>query len=115
MINIQNKPQISKDLFFGEDDGISRLDLTYDNSFKKLAEEDEANVWFLNVVSCTGDRWDEYPPEAMSKFQKTLAYQTVTDSLVPDVFTHLSAIAKDPWLDYLYSRISTMEKTHAMS
>lgn len=115
MINIQDKPQTSKDLFFGDDDGISRLDLSYDTKFKSIAEQDEANVWFLNVVSCTGDRWGEFPPKALSKFQKTLAYQTVTDSLVPDVFTHLSAIATDPWLDYLYSRISTMEKTHAMS
>ena len=41
--------------------------------------------------------------------------QTVLDSLVPDVFKYLSEIATDPWLQYLYSRISTMEHTHALS
>lgn len=115
MINITTKPPVSKELFFSNHDGISRLDLTYDASFKKLAEQDESNMWFLNVVSCTNDRWYELPPEALSKFQKNLAYQTVLDSLVPDVFSYLAEIISDPYASYLYSRISTMEKIHAMS
>lgn len=114
MINLNSKPTHTNRLFFG-DNSVARLDLSYDSQFKKLAETDEANVWFLNVVSCSQDRWDEMPPEALSKFQKTLAYQTVLDSTVPDVFKELSTIANDPWLQYLYSRISTMEHTHAMS
>ena len=115
MINISNKPAKSNSLFFGESDGISRLDMTYDSSFKKLVEVDESNEWFLNIVSCSQDRWDEMPPEGLSKFQKTTAYQTVVDCLVPDIFSSLSEISNDPWLSHLYSRISTMESTHAMS
>jgi len=95
VINIQSKPTQNKELFFGESDGVSRLDLTYDSSFKKLSELDESNMWFLNIVSCSQDRWDEFPPEALSKFQKNLAYQTVLDSLVPDVFSYLSEISND--------------------
>lgn len=113
MINLEKRPEKST-LFSGEST-IARLDLSYDSQFKKLAETDEANVWFLNVVSCSQDRWDEMPSNALSKFRKTLAYQTLLDSTVPDIFKHLSAIADDPWLEYLYSRISTMEHTHAMS
>ena len=115
MINIQNKPTQNKELFFGESDGVSRLDLPYDSAFKKLAELDESNMWFLNIVSCSQDRWNEFPPEALSKFQKNLAYQTVLDSLVPDVFSYLSEISNDYYLGYLYQRISTMETIHAGS
>lgn len=115
MINITTKPTQTSELFFGETDGISRLDLPYDSSFKKIAELDESNMWFLNVVSCSQDRWDEFPPEALSKFQKNLAYQTVLDSLVPDVFKYLSEISNDYYLKYLYMRISTMEEIHAGS
>lgn len=114
MINLDRKPTDTGKLFFG-DNTVARLDMTYDSQFKKLAETDEANVWFLNIVSCKQDRWQEFPPEALSKFQKTLAYQTVLDSMVPDVFKYMSEISTDPWLEYLYSRISTMEHTHAMS
>lgn len=114
MINLDKKPEQTDVLFSGEST-IARLDMTYDSQFKKLAETDEANVWFLNVVSCSQDRWDEMPENALSKFRKTLAYQTLLDSTVPDVFKYLSTIADDPWLEYLYSRISTMEHTHAMS
>jgi len=115
MINIKSKPTQNKELFFGETDGVSRLDLTYDSSFKKLAEVDESNMWFLNIVSCSQDRWHEFPPEALSKFQKNLAYQTVLDSLVPDVFSYLSEISNDYYLGYLYKRIATMEEIHAGS
>jgi len=115
MINIQNEPKRSPELFFGESDGVSRIDLPYDSAFKKLAEVDESNVWFLNLISCSQDRWDEMPDNALSKFRKTVGYQTVLDSLVPDVFSYLSEISNDPWLEYLYSRIATMEHTHAMS
>lgn len=114
MINLNHKPSQEHKLVFGEQD-IGRLDLPYDATFKSLAEVDEANVWFLNVVSCSNDRWYEFPESAMKKFQLTLGYQTVLDSMVPDVFTELSKIATDPWLSYLYSRISTMEKVHSMS
>ena len=114
MIQLDKKPEGQSKLFFSEHD-IARLDLPYDGKFKSLAEVDESNVWFLNVVSCSNDRWEDMPPHALSKFQKTLAYQTVLDSLVPDVFSKLSEISTDPWLTYLYSRISTMEHTHAMS
>jgi len=114
MINLTKKPEGPSKLFFGEHD-LARLDLPFDPKFKQLAETDESNVWFLNVVSCSQDRWAEFPEHALSKFQKTLAYQTVVDSFVPDVFPTFSAIATDPWLKYLYSRIGTMEHTHAMS
>lgn len=114
MINLNHKPSPAAKLVFGEQD-IGRLDLPFDPKFKQLAEVDEANVWFLNVVSCTNDRWSEFSPSALTKFQLTLGYQTVLDSLVPDVFKYLSEIATDPWLKYLYSRISTMEHTHALS
>jgi len=102
-------------LFFGEHSGIGRLDLKYSSKIKALAELDEANAWYLNIISCSQDRWSEFPPHALSKFQKNLAYQTVMDSLVPDIFAYLAEIANDPWMSYLYSRISTMEKTHALS
>lgn len=114
MINLERKPSTQHKLVFGEQD-IGRLDLTYDPKFKALAELDEANVWFLNVVSCGNDRWDQFSEGALHKFRLTLGYQTVLDSLVPDVFKYLSEIATDPWLEYLYSRISTMEHTHALS
>lgn len=114
MINLDRRPTDTNKLFFG-DNTVARLDMTYDSQFKKIAETDEANVWFLNVVSCKQDRWGELPPHGLSKFQKTVAYQTVSDTLVPDVFTYLSGIATDPWLKYLYSRISTMENVHGMS
>lgn len=114
MIDLSHAPKDTGKLFFG-DNTVARLDMNYDSQFKKIAETDEANVWFLNVVSCKQDRWDEMPSHGLSKFQKTLAYQTVLDSLVPDVYVHLSEISTDPWLKYLYSRISTMEHTHAMS
>lgn len=114
MINLDNRPKDTNKLFFG-DNTVARLDMTYDSQFKKIAETDEANVWFLNVVSCKQDRWGDLPPHGLSKFQKTVAYQTVSDTLVPDVFVYLSSISTDPWLKYLYSRISTMENTHGMS
>lgn len=114
MINLDRIPSPEHKLVFGEQD-IGRLDLPFDPKFKSLAEVDEANVWFLNVVSCTNDRWYEFPNSAMKKFQLTLGYQTVLDSLVPDIFKYLSEIVTDPWLKYLYSRISTMEHTHSLS
>ena len=114
MINLDRKPSQTHKLVFGEQD-IGRLDLTYDPKFKNLAEVDEANVWYLNVVNCSGDRWDLFTEGALRKHQLTLGYQTVLDSLVPDVFKYLSEISTDPWLKYLYSRISTMEHTHALS
>jgi len=114
MINLTRVPTETNKLFFG-DNTVARLDMNYDTQFKKIAETDEANAWYLNVVSCKQDRWAELPPNALSKFQKTVAYQTVSDTLVPDVFVYLSSISTDPWLKYLYSRISTMEHTHAMS
>ena len=114
MINLDRKPSTQHKLVFGEQD-IGRLDLQFDPKFKQLAEVDEANVWFLNVVSCSNDRWYEFSESALTKFQLTLGYQTVLDSLVPDVFKYLSEIVTDPWLKYLYSRISTMEHTHALS
>ena len=114
MIDLSHIPSTEHRLVFGEQT-IGRLDLPYDAKFKQLAEVDESNVWFLNVVSCTTDRWGEFPQSALTKFQLTLGYQTVLDSLVPDVFKYLSEIVTDPWLQYLYSRISTMEHTHALS
>ena len=114
MISLLHKPSQENKLVFGEQD-ISRLDLAYDAKFKQLAEMDEANTWFLNIVSCANDKWDEFPASALNKFQLTLGYQTVLDSLVPDIFKYLSEIATDPWLRYLYSRIATMEHVHAMS
>ena len=114
MIDLLHIPSTEHKLVFGEQT-IGRLDLPYDSKFKQLAEIDESNVWFLNVVSCTTDRWYEFPQSALTKFQLTLGYQTVLDSLVPDVFKYLSEIVTDPWLQYLYSRISTMEHTHALS
>lgn len=71
MINLTKKPSQDHKLVFGDQD-IGRLDLTFDSKFKQLAEVDEANVWFLNVVSCTNDRWSEFPPSALHKFQLTL-------------------------------------------
>lgn len=114
MINLNRKPSPEHHLVFGEQD-LGRLDLPFDPKFKALAEVDEANVWFLNVVSCSNDRWYEFPDSALTKFQLTLGYQTVLDSLVPDVFKYLSEIVTDPYLSYLYSRISTMEHVHALS
>ena len=107
-------PDADNKLVFGEQD-LGRLDLPFDAKFKSLAEVDEANVWFLNVVNCSNDRWYEFPESALKKFQLTLGYQTVLDSLVPDVFKYLSEVSTDPWLSYLYSRISTMEHVHALS
>lgn len=113
-IQLEHKPYDYSQLFFGDSD-IARLDISADPQFKKLAETDEANFWGLNVISCSQDRWSEFPPHALSKFQKNLAYQTCMDSVVPNVFAYLSLIATDPQLRYLYSRISTMEHVHAMS
>lgn len=115
MINLDNKPKDLVSLFFGDAGGIARLDIGGSERFKKLAEVDEANFWGLNTISCSQDRITELPSVALSKFQKNLAYQTVVDSLVPNVYSWLSEIANDPWLSYLYSRVSTMEKVHAMS
>ena len=114
MINLTHKPSEEHKLVFGEQD-LGRLDLPYDKTFKNLASVDEANVWYLGVVSCSTDRWYEFPASALSKFQLTLGYQTVLDSLVPDVFKALNEVVTDPYLKYLYSRISTMEHTHALS
>lgn len=114
MINLTTKPSEEHKLVFGAQD-LGRLDLPYDKTFKNLASVDEANVWYLDVVSCSSDRWGAFPPSALSKFQLTLGYQTVLDSLVPDVFKALNEIVTDPYLKYLYSRISTMEHTHALS
>ena len=71
MISLLHKPSQENKLVFGEQD-ISRLDLAYDAKFKQLAEMDEANTWFLNIVSCANDKWDEFPASALSKFQLTL-------------------------------------------
>ena len=114
MINLTTKPSEEHKLVFGAQD-LSRLDLPYDKTFKNLASVDEANVWYLDVVSCSTDRWYNFPPSALTKFQLTLGYQTVLDSLVPDVFKALNEVVTDPYLKYLYSRISTMEHTHALS
>ena len=114
MINLTHKPSPVHKLVFGEQD-IGRLDLPYDATFKSLASVDEGNVWYLNVVNCANDRWSEFTPSALTKFQLTVAYQTVLDSLVPDVFKALNEVVTDPYLKYLYSRISTMEHTHALS
>lgn len=114
MINLTHKPTGEHRLVFGEHD-LGRLDLPYDATFKNLASVDEANVWYLDVVSCSTDRWYEFPASALSKFQLTLGYQTVLDSTVPDIFKAFNSIVTDPYLKYLYSRISTMEHTHALS
>jgi len=114
MINLNRKPTGEHKLFFGEHD-IGRLDMYSDPKFKQIAELDESNVWFLNAVNCTTDRWREFSDSALNKFQLTIGYQTVLDSLVPDVFKYLSEISTDAWLEYLYSRISTMEHVHALS
>ena len=114
MINLSHIPSTENKLVFGEQT-LGRLDLPYDSKFKQLAEVDEANTWFLNAVNCTNDKWKDMPESALKKFQLTIGYQTVLDSLVPDVFRYLSDIVTDPWLKYLYSRISTMEQIHALS
>ena len=113
-INLKVKPHNHGHLFFGDSD-LARLDIGGDPYFKKLSETDEANFWGLNIVSCSQDRLSEMPANGLSKFQKTNAYQLAMDSTVPDVFSYLSMISTDPWLTYLYSRISTMEHVHAMS
>lgn len=115
LINLDNKPTNYAPLFFGDYGNVARIDIGGDPQFKKLAETDEANFWALNVVSCSQDRWSDMPDNALSKYQKNLAYQTAMDSLVPGVFSYLSEAATDPWLTYLYSRISAMEHVHAMS
>lgn len=114
MINLNKKPSGEHKLFFGEHD-IGRLDMYSDPIFKQIAELDESNVWFLNAVDCTNDRWNKFPGSALTKFQLTVGYQTILDSLVPDVFSYLSEVSTDSWLSYLYSRIATMEHTHALS
>lgn len=70
VLNLQNKPSTEHKLFFGEQD-LKRIDLSYDPKFKQLAEVDEANVWFLNVVNCSNDRWSEFSESALKKFQLT--------------------------------------------
>lgn len=71
MINLTHKPSPVHKLVFGEQD-ISRLDLPYDSTFKSLSSVDEGNVWYLNVVNCSNDRWSEFTSSALSKFQLTL-------------------------------------------
>ena len=115
MINIDKKPTDYGSLFYGDYGGIGRLDIAADSDFKELAEIDEANFWGLNIVSCSSDRWRDMAPNQLSKAHKTLAYQTLMDGTVPDLFFPLADLATDPWLSYLYSRIGTMEKVHTNS
>ena len=112
--NLESKPGGENKLFFGEHD-LGRLDLPFSSTFKKLSEVDEANVWFLNIVNCSQDKWYKLPESSLTKFQLTLGYQVLMDATVPDIFSKLAEIATDPYLSYLYSRISTMEKTHNLS
>jgi len=112
--NLNKKPKGEHKLFFGEHD-LARLDTPFDIRFKALAELDEANSWFLNIVDCSNDRWYEYPESALKKFQLTIGYQTIMDATVPDTFGKMAELTTDPWLGYLYSRIATMEKTHNLS
>ena len=115
MIKLDRIPTNDGRLFFGDNGGVPNLTIGGLKKYQDLANADEANFWSINTVSCSQDRADELPANAMSKFQKNIGYQTLVDTLVPDVYSYLSEIATDPYLNYLYSRIGTMEKVHAMS
>ena len=58
MLQLNKKPKDYNSLFFGDAD-IARLDIGGDAYFKKLSEQDEANFWGLNIVSCSNDKWSE--------------------------------------------------------
>ena len=115
MINLNRIPTNDGRLFFADNGGVPNLTVGGSQRYKGLCDADEANFWSVNTVSCSQDRAEELPVNALSKFQKNIGYQTLVDTLVPDVYSYLSEIATDPYLSYGYSRIGTMEKIHAMS
>ena len=115
MIDLTRIPTNNGRLFFGDNGGVPNLTIGGLKKYQDLANADEANFWSINTVSCSQDRAEELPPNALTKFQKNIGYQTAVDTLVPDVYSYLSEIATDPYLSYLYGRIGVMEKVHSMS
>ena len=117
ILNLNNKPVNYNKLFFGDYGNFGRLDKISYPIFKSLAENSEANTWFINEISYAKDKngWETLPDNAKRMFRLNILYQMAMDALVPDVFSFLSNFVTDTWLSYVYSRISTEEKIHNLS
>ena len=114
---VEKKPKNLGKLFFGDTGKYHRIDRTYFEVFKKLAETSESNTWFMNEISYDKDRigWERLPGNAQRMFKLNITYQTLMDNGVPNIFFPLSEFVTDSWLSYLYSRIGTEEKIHSLS
>lgn len=117
LLDVKHKPKDYQKLFFGDYGNFQRLDKTNASIFQKLAENSEANTWFINEIDCTKDRkgWERLPDVAKRMFHLNILYQNAMDSLVPNTFGLLSDLASDTWLSYLYNRISVEESIHSNS
>jgi len=117
IVNVSKKPQMFNKLFFGDSGNYNRIDIINYDIFKKLAEASESNTWFVNELdfSKDGRMFHKIPESAANKFKKTVVYQSLMDSAVPNIYYDLVNITNDTYLKYLYARIGTEEEIHSMS
>jgi len=71
----------------------------------------------MDEIDYTKDKrgWDRLPDNAKRMFHLNILYQNNMDSLVPNVYNFLTAVATETWLSYLYSRIATEEQIHSLT
>ena len=117
IIDISHKPKPNNKLFFGDYGQFIRIDKIRHPTLKKLYEHSESNTWFHSEVNYDADAvgFDTLPDEAKRMFRLNIAYQTLLDSGVTNIFSELAKVATVPELQYLYRRISLEENIHSLS
>ena len=117
IVCVNEKPEGHNKMFFGEYGNYVRVDKLLFPQIKALYEASESNVWFMNEIDYTKDiiGCQELPDNVLSKFQKNIVYQNLMDSGVSNIFNEIAKVASVSELQYLYGRIGTEEKIHAMT
>lgn len=117
VVCLNKKPKEYNKLFFGDYGNFQRTDIVHHEIFKKLAEASEANTWFMNEIDYSKDKkgHSNLNNAAFRMFHLNILYQSLLDSLVPNIASQLAEIATDSWLSYCYNRVSVEESIHALT
>jgi len=117
IIDISHKPESNNKLFFGDYGQFIRIDKIQYAVIKNLYENSEGNTWFPSEINYDNDAigFETLPKEAKRMFRLNIAYQTLLDSGVTNIFSELSKVATVPELQYLYRRISIEESIHSLT
>jgi ribonucleoside-diphosphate reductase beta chain len=117
IINTENIPQQTYKLFFGDTEGMLRIDKTdypvLMNTFKKGFSD----AWAWTVVDFQRDilGWNKLDEVAQRIFLLNNSYQTVMDSGVVGIYNYLAMLTTNTELKLGYQYIAQNESVHAAS